>query len=456
MGVLVQDNGCHVVPKHNDLYDGNPTHIHHAPEQPFVSSLSCFSPGCKQQQQLDFSVSTFLLSSPRTSPPRFDFSPNSKAFYTTIKVTTDVAMRPGKSAEEGSQRSESPQTAPCTPPADAEDAQLVKTPKRHEEAKPSTPEPAQKGKAKEGHARTPPSSGKRRRSGSRSRASRSSSTARQRSGHQARCKSGTYSQFQHQRPERDLIAFHRESCRLFESFDNRQASGTQRPLSSSSTHSRPYTEPVDASGQKGAPTRHPPALASGAPPSASPLLHTSQAPISPTQSMASFEPNRQLEHGDPLYPSLHNTAEDVTREQSREYKPVPATVIDWTLPSTRKREYEKIDRSTRGIRGIWRKIAPRWCLADQRTPFYEEGKAGKEYEGSVRRFRMDIPDDDDDDADERHDSNTAGNDGGNGRTSESKIGSSWIERRITAARDQSSKAKSRIGWPGLRRRNTEG
>jgi hypothetical protein len=77
--------------------------------------------------------------------------------------------------------------------------------------------------------------------------------------------------------------------------------------------------------------------------------------------------------------------------------PVPATVIDWTSPTTRRREYEKIDRSNRGLRRIWRRIAPR-CFrsSDARTPFFEEGKDGKgNHEGSVRRFRMDIPDEKD-------------------------------------------------------------
>ncbi|KAJ5707286.1 hypothetical protein N7488_007087 [Penicillium malachiteum] len=70
---------------------------------------------------------------------------------------------------------------------------------------------------------------------------------------------------------------------------------------------------------------------------------------------------------------------------------VPATVMEWTSPSTRRREYEKIDRASRGMRGLWRRVAPRWCQArDARTPFFEEGKTSRE--GSVRRFRMDLPD----------------------------------------------------------------
>lgn len=79
-------------------------------------------------------------------------------------------------------------------------------------------------------------------------------------------------------------------------------------------------------------------------------------------------------------------------EPERPYVPVPATVIDWTSPSTRRREYEKIDRSNRGIRRIWRRLAPKCLQSGGRTPFFEEKDGKGNYEGSVRRFRMDIPD----------------------------------------------------------------
>jgi hypothetical protein len=76
------------------------------------------------------------------------------------------------------------------------------------------------------------------------------------------------------------------------------------------------------------------------------------------------------------------------------HEQLPATVIDWTSPSTRRREYEAIDRSNRCFRRIWRRMTPR-CFrpSGARTPFFETGKDGKaNYEGSVRRFRMDITD----------------------------------------------------------------
>ncbi|MCJ1375553.1 hypothetical protein MMC20_006790 [Loxospora ochrophaea] len=70
---------------------------------------------------------------------------------------------------------------------------------------------------------------------------------------------------------------------------------------------------------------------------------------------------------------------------------VPPTLIDWTSPSTRRREYEKIDRSRRGIRGLWRKIAPRWLWRSSRMSFYDDTTSDTR---SVRRYRMDLPEDD--------------------------------------------------------------
>lgn len=69
--------------------------------------------------------------------------------------------------------------------------------------------------------------------------------------------------------------------------------------------------------------------------------------------------------------------------------------MEWTSDSTRRAEYEQIDRASRGVRGFWRRVAPRWCQTrDSRTPFFEEGKTSRE--GSVRRFRMDLADEETD------------------------------------------------------------
>lgn len=68
---------------------------------------------------------------------------------------------------------------------------------------------------------------------------------------------------------------------------------------------------------------------------------------------------------------------------------VPASCIDWTQPSTRQREYRKIDQSCRGLRGLWRRLTPRWCHGKGgHLNFFREGD--KCDNGSVRRYRISI------------------------------------------------------------------
>lgn len=77
-------------------------------------------------------------------------------------------------------------------------------------------------------------------------------------------------------------------------------------------------------------------------------------------------------------------------------KQAPATVIDWTLPSTRRRDYEKIDRCERGLRGLWRRLAPKRLKKSARTGFYRGGEDDIDCDaGTIRRYRLDLPDDED-------------------------------------------------------------
>ncbi|KAI4269850.1 MAG: hypothetical protein L6R38_007316 [Xanthoria sp. 2 TBL-2021] len=72
---------------------------------------------------------------------------------------------------------------------------------------------------------------------------------------------------------------------------------------------------------------------------------------------------------------------------------LPPTTIDWTLPTTRRREYEKIEASTRGIRGLWRRFAPKRCQRNSRLAFYEGDPEKLEDDsdaGSVRRYRVSL------------------------------------------------------------------
>ncbi|GFF32346.1 hypothetical protein IFM51744_01744 [Aspergillus udagawae] len=167
----------------------------------------------------------------------------------------------------------------------------------------------------------------------------------------------------------DLLALHRESCQLFQDNELHQSCLQER-------RSAPATLPYLTS------CAHRASSEFSSPP-ASPIVHTRFSPTA-------REPG--LDTGlSPDQPTYVPTGDSRAAGAS---KPVRPTVIDWTSPSTRRREYEKIDRASTGVRGFWRRVAPRWCqFGDNRMPFFEEGKNGKgNYEGSVRRFRMDLPD----------------------------------------------------------------
>jgi len=75
---------------------------------------------------------------------------------------------------------------------------------------------------------------------------------------------------------------------------------------------------------------------------------------------------------------------------------VPDTTMHWMSPCTRKTQYEKIDRANTGLRGFFRKVVPRCVSGPPTQTFYENDKSDA---GSVRRFRMDVSDDDE--ADEK-------------------------------------------------------
>ncbi|EXJ74564.1 uncharacterized protein A1O5_02860 [Cladophialophora psammophila CBS 110553] len=72
-------------------------------------------------------------------------------------------------------------------------------------------------------------------------------------------------------------------------------------------------------------------------------------------------------------------------------RPTLNTVISWTSNATRRVEYEKIDRAHSGVRGFLRRILPRRLRSkDGRRGFFTGECDGD----SVRRFRLDVSDDD--------------------------------------------------------------
>lgn len=88
--------------------------------------------------------------------------------------------------------------------------------------------------------------------------------------------------------------------------------------------------------------------------------------------------------------SVEETSPETLRDNQYEFENyVPASHIDWTQQSTREREYRKIDQSSRGLRGLWRRLTPRWCHGKGgHLHFFREGD--KEDDGSVRRYRINI------------------------------------------------------------------
>jgi hypothetical protein len=75
----------------------------------------------------------------------------------------------------------------------------------------------------------------------------------------------------------------------------------------------------------------------------------------------------------------------------------PNTTMHWISPSTRKRQYEKIDKANSGLRGFVSKIVPR-CVSGPPPPkFYEKDQSDT---GSVRRYRIS---NDQEDGDEERD-----------------------------------------------------
>lgn len=180
-----------------------------------------------------------------------------------------------------------------------------------------------------------------------------------------------------------LLAFHRESCRLFQEQDS--SMDEMRPVSAlqraPSTTYRPRRDQRLSSELGSAP---PSPIASSY--STQRLDYEHRGSLSSAAASPPLCPRDRSN-------TLPTTIPSHVHSPSESSIPIPATVMEWTSPSTRKQEYEKIDRANRGMRGLWRRVAPRWCQGrTSRMPFFEEGRVSRE--GSVRRFRMDVPEKD--------------------------------------------------------------
>lgn len=174
----------------------------------------------------------------------------------------------------------------------------------------------------------------------------------------------------HRRRE-DLLALHRESCRLFQDDPHSNPSQPSPP----EIASHPLTEPISDGYEHMSNSGLQQSSSLPLPP---PVHPSEESPLADGPTESDIDSSRRDSGLIPINAPSTNTQD---------------TVIDWMTPSTRRREYAKIDRANRGVRGWWRRVAPKWCqLQDKRTPFFEEKDGKANYEGSVRRFRMDLPD----------------------------------------------------------------
>jgi hypothetical protein len=119
-------------------------------------------------------------------------------------------------------------------------------------------------------------------------------------------------------------------------------------------------------------------------------------------------------------------------EQNEETTATPQsqnTTMHWMSPSTRKRQYENIDKANSGLRGFVSKIVPR-CVSGPPPPkFYEKDKSDA---GSVRRYRVS------DDAGEE--------DEGGLEKSASTLRPPYHNVRRTMSSETTASARSRAKW----------
>ncbi|TQS34860.1 hypothetical protein Golomagni_04742 [Golovinomyces magnicellulatus] len=91
-------------------------------------------------------------------------------------------------------------------------------------------------------------------------------------------------------------------------------------------------------------------------------------------------------------------AKDITSDEDFQkafpQPPIPSTIHYWTSDNTRRLEYAAIDAASSGVRGFLVRLVPDCILPAQkrRTRFFGHDGAKGEKEGSVRRYRLTLPD----------------------------------------------------------------
>ena len=197
------------------------------------------------------------------------------------------------------------------------------------------------------------------------------------------------------RKGQDLISFHRQSCRLFQSLEGTLASShacaveTNQPLTiHGSTPDTRLSSPSIIKTDNGfaylTSTSSTSRFGSGriSRRNSSTMAMTSpscyDAP-SPNTTTSSFS-------------LLANTSCSILEKQFvlpftlPVPRPHPVSVMSWTSVESRRLEYEKIDRSYRGLRGLWKRVTPRWCHGRCARRGFFDGNNGEAE--SVRRYRI--------------------------------------------------------------------
>ena len=195
----------------------------------------------------------------------------------------------------------------------------------------------------------------------------------------------------------------RGACPRTSSFLIRQPTETQRqrphmPLrSSSAMHARAYSINSSDFYADYTPLFRPPeaSVRSGAASSVEPHAHLTSTSL-PTLISPTITPELTVKQSSQTLPKT------IDFEYAPSYSNhVPATPIDWTLPSTRRKQYNEIDKSSRGFRGLIRRYIPSLFRSrGKRVGFYDAEKSSDG--GTVRRYRVN-DDDCDSDVDETED-----------------------------------------------------
>lgn len=174
-----------------------------------------------------------------------------------------------------------------------------------------------------------------------------------------------------QRKGQDLISFHRDSCRLFQSLEGTLSANHEesRPICGRH-HSMPGIPSVSFSDSLDPPE----------------IQHRNKLLKGHLEDQASANAVAEI-------PSYVASTTSLPVQVEIEDTPSPTgptttTVMSWTTAETRKREYHKIDQAYSGFRGLWKKLTPKWCHGRNARRKFFEGKCDGD---SVRRYRLEVP-----------------------------------------------------------------